>query len=321
MTRMYTTAFAILACSGAALAQCSSTTTASSCSEYTNEHNATITLASHELGDNIVQTAQKAGSFNTLLAAAKAAGLVDALSGKGPLTVFAPTDEAFAKLPKGTVESLLMPENKEMLKSVLLFHVVKGDVSSRNVTLGSGATSLNGQRIDFATNDKGAWVNGAMVTAADIECTNGTIHVIDTVILPEQRNIVEVANSAGSFNTLLTAATHAGLAGALSGEGPFTILAPTDEAFAKLPAGTVESLLKPENKQKLAEILKYHVIPAKAYSTDAIGMGAGKSLQGNSVMFTVRDGQLFADNARIIKTDIDASNGVIHVIDRVILPE
>lgn len=315
MTHM--TGMMILACTGSAFAQCSAS------AETSNRH-VNVVLVSHEhndiRGDNIVQTAQKAGNFQTLIAAAKAAGLVEALSAKGPLTIFAPTDEAFAKLPKGTVESLLKPENKEMLKSVLLFHVVKGDVNSRSVMLGSGMTSLNSQRIDFATNEKGAWVNGAMVTGADIMCSNGTIHVIDTVIMPEQRNIVEVANSAGSFNTLLTAATQAGLAGALSGEGPFTILAPTDEAFANLPKGTVEMLLKPENKQKLADILKYHVIPAKVYSTDAIGMGMGKSLQGNSMMFTIRDGQLFADGARVLKTDIDASNGVIHVIDRVIMP-
>ena len=137
-----------------------------------------------EAGD-IVEVASEAGSFNTLLAAAKAAGLVDALKGDGPLTVFAPTDEAFAKLPEGTVESLLKPENKDKLKAVLLYHVVEGAVTSAAVTKLSSAKTLQGESVDIAVKYDKVYIDEARVVQADIEASNGVIHVIDTVLLPE----------------------------------------------------------------------------------------------------------------------------------------
>jgi uncharacterized surface protein with fasciclin (FAS1) repeats len=144
--------------------------------------------------------------------------------------------------------------------------------------------------------------------------------VIDSVILPSDANIPAVADKAGTFKTLLAAAKAAGLVDALSGNQDLTVFAPTDEAFAKLPKGTVEDLLKPENKDKLAGILKYHVVEGRVYSEDALAAKAAKTLQGASVKISVKDGAAFVDGAKIITTDIDASNGVIHVIDSVILP-
>ena len=134
--------------------------------------------------DNIVQVASKAGSFNTLLAAAKAAGLVGALEGEGPLTVFAPTDEAFGKLPEGTVETLLKPENKEQLKSILLYHVVEGKVTSDQVLKLSSAKTLQGESAKIAGKDGKVYVDGAQGVKADVPASNGVIHVIDSVILP-----------------------------------------------------------------------------------------------------------------------------------------
>ena len=162
-------------------------------------------------------------------------------------------------------------------------------------------------------------IDGATVVKADIECTNGVIHVIDTVIMP-RKNIVETASQAGTFNTLLAAAKAAGLVEALSGKDPLTIFAPTDEAFAKLPAGTVEGLLKPENKDKLASILKYHVVPGRKLAKEVVGMTEVTTLQGKSARIQVANGSAKIDNATIVKTDILAGNGVIHVIDTVILP-
>jgi len=134
---------------------------------------------------DIVDTAVGNGSFKTLVAAAKAADLVDTLKGKGPLTVFAPTDEAFAKLPKGTVESLLKPENKKKLQAVLTYHVVAGDVRAADVVKLKSAKTVQGQEVKIdATN--GVMINNAKVTKADIVCSNGVIHVIDTVILPKE---------------------------------------------------------------------------------------------------------------------------------------
>lgn len=134
---------------------------------------------------SIVETAVAAGKFKTLVAAVKAAGLVDALSGKGPLTVFAPTDEAFAKLPKGTVESLLLPENKEKLKAILTYHVAAGDMTADKVVKATEIKTLQGQSIGVKVADGKVTVDKANVVATDIKCTNGVIHVIDSVILPK----------------------------------------------------------------------------------------------------------------------------------------
>lgn len=269
---------------------------------------------------NIVETAVGAGSFKTLAAALEAGGLVDALQGKGPFTVFAPTDEAFAKLPEGTVASLLKPENKDQLVGILKYHVVSGSVMAKDVVNLSGAQTLQGQRLDIQVSGDSVNVDQANVVKTDIKCSNGVIHVIDRVLLPTVEPIPEVAEKAGKFSTLLTAASKAGLVDALSSEGPLTVFAPTDEAFAKLPEGTIESLLKPENKEKLAAILKYHVVPGRIYSTQAVESGSAKTLQGSSLKISTKGDKAWVNKAGLVSTDIDASNGVIHVIDSVLLP-
>ena len=138
---------------------------------------------------------------------------------------------------------------------------------------------------------------------------------------PKKADIVDTAVSAGSFNTLVAAAKAAGLVDVLKSDGPFTVFAPTDEAFAKLPHGTVESLLKPENKQQLASILTYHVVPGKVLSGDLLGKRFGtKTVQGQEVQIDATGDNVRVDNAHVVAADIETSNGVIHVIDRVILP-
>ena len=269
---------------------------------------------------NIVETAVEAGKFKTLATALTAAGLIDAVNGPGPFTVFAPTDDAFAKVPKETLEMLLKPENKEKLKAVLTYHVVPGKVMAKDVVGLKGAKSLNGQRIDVKVDGGKVSVDGANVVATDIACTNGVIHIIDSVILPASDNIPAVATKAGKFSTLLAAAKAAGLVDALSGDKALTVFAPTDEAFGKLPKGTVESLLKPENKEKLKAILLYHVVEGRVYSEDAVKAKSAATLQGGKVEITVKDGAAYVNGAKILATDIDAGNGVIHVIDSVILP-
>ena len=269
---------------------------------------------------DIVDTAVAAGSFKTLAAALGAADLVDALKGDGPFTVFAPTDEAFSKLPAGTVETLLKPENKGKLASILTFHVVPRKVYAKQVVGLTGAKTLNGQRVDIAVEGGNVMVNGAKVVSTDIQCTNGVIHVIDAVILPADKTIPATAAAAGSFKTLLAAATAAGLAETLGSEGPFTVFAPTDEAFGKLPEGTVASLLKPENKQQLVDILKYHVVSGRVYSEDAVAAKSAKTLLGSPIKVNVSDKGAMINSSKLLKTDIDASNGVIHVIDAVLMP-
>ncbi|WP_455429551.1 fasciclin domain-containing protein [Neorhodopirellula lusitana] len=280
---------------------------------------AAVSVVNTQAAD-IVDTAVGAGSFNTLVAAAKAAGLVDTLKGDGPLTVFAPTDDAFAKLPEGTVETLLKPENKSKLAAILTYHVVPGKVMASDVVKLSGAKTVEGQQVDIKVDGSTVMVDGATVVKTDIGCDNGVIHVIDSVILPAEKNIVETAVGAGSFKTLVAAVKAAGLAETLSGEGPFTVFAPTDEAFAKLPAGTVETLLKPENKQKLVDILTYHVVSGRVYSSDAVAAKTAKTLNGSSITVKVGDSGAMINDAGLVTTDIDGSNGVIHVIDSVLMP-
>lgn len=136
-----------------------------------------------------------------------------------------------------------------------------------------------------------------------------------------QKDIVETATAAGQFKTLTAALKAAGLVETLKGKGPFTVFAPTDAAFEKLPEGTVEELLKPENKEKLTSILTYHVVPAKAMAKDVSGMSSAKTVNGEELELSVKDGKVMVDDATVTKADIQASNGVIHVIDTVLMPD
>ena len=277
---------------------------------------------------DIVDTAVADGRFTTLVAAVTAAELVDTLKGEGPFTVFAPTDDAFAALPEGTVESLLLPENKQALTDILLYHVVSDKVMAADVVNLESAATVLGKDVAIRVDDGKVYINDAEVIITDIETSNGVIHVIDSVILPPsdeeammEETIVDIAVADGRFTTLVAAVTAAELVDTLNGEGPFTVFAPTDEAFAALPEGTVENLLLPENKQALTDILLYHVVSGKVMAADVVGLTSAPTVLGEEITITVKDGNVYLnDTIQVIITDIEASNGVIHVIDGVLLP-
>jgi len=277
-------------------------------------HSCGSKAATAKAANDIVDTAASAGDFETLVTAIKAAGLTETLKGEGPFTVFAPTDAAFAKLPKGTVESLLKDLPK--LRSILKYHVVAGAVKAADVSKLQHAKTVLGQQVEIDTS-KGVRINDATVTAADIEAKNGVIHVIDTVLLPKD-DIIDLATKAGEFETLVTAIRAAGLTDTLRGEGPFTVFAPTDEAFAQLPDGTLDSLLK--DTSKLRSILTYHVVPGRVLAADVVKLRKAKTVQGEHVSIDASSG-VRINEATVVKTDIEAGNGVIHVIDAVITPE
>ena len=285
----------------------------------------TATEAPMEASD-IVDTAIADGRFTTLVAALQAAELVDALKAEGPFTVFAPTDDAFAALPEGTLDSLLLPENKQTLTDILLYHVVEGKVMAADVTGLKSATTLLGKDVTVKVDMGNVYINDAKVIITDIETSNGVIHVVDAVILPPteeaaSNTIVDIAVADGRFTTLVAAVTAADLVETLSGEGPFTVFAPTDDAFAALPEGTLDSLLLPENKQQLTDILLYHVVSGKVMAADVVTLPSATTVLGKDVTITVKDGKVFLnDTVEVIITDIEASNGVIHVIDAVLLP-
>ena len=223
-------------------------------------------------------------------------------------------------MPEGTVAELIKPENRDKLTAILTYHVVSGKVLAKDALAGGGGISVNGQRVDCELDGGQIMLDGAKLVTADIECDNGVIHVIDQVILPVEQTLPEVAANAKSFGTLLAAVTAADLAETLSSPGPFTVFAPTDEAFSKLPEGTVETLLKPENKSQLIDVLTYHVVPGRVYATDALRAEKAKTVQGGSVKIATSGDSARVNNATLLATDIDAANGVIHVIDQVLLP-
>ncbi|WP_292487136.1 fasciclin domain-containing protein [Methanohalobium sp.] len=270
---------------------------------------------------NIVETAQDSDSFNTLVQAVQEAELAETLSGEGPFTVFAPTDEAFDKLPEGTLEELL--NDKEQLRKVLTYHVVSGEYMANEVVEMDSIKTVQGENLSITANG-GVMVNDANVTQTDIESSNGVIHAIDKVILPpsmtenEEMNIVETAISEGSFNTLVQAMQAAGLENTLRGDGPYTVFAPTDEAFEKLPEGTIENLLA--NEEQLTNVLTYHVVSGEYMANEVVEMESIETLQGSTLEITTTYGEVNIGNATVVQTDINCSNGVIHVIDEVLIP-
>jgi uncharacterized surface protein with fasciclin (FAS1) repeats len=279
---------------------------------------------------DIVDTAINAGVFNTLVAAVQAAGLESALRSEGPFTVFAPTDDAFSKLPEGFVAKLLLPQNQNKLKELLLYHVVAGKILSGDLKWSQFPMTLQGGYLWVRKLWGGTvMVNNARVISADVLATNGVIHVIDAVLIPKgfalepdppTMDIVDTAIAAGVFNTLVAAVQAAELVDALRSEGPFTVFAPTDDAFAKLPSGLVAALLLPENKSKLQQLLTYHVVAGKILSKDLKFYQRVTTLQGDQVVVIKWFGNVWVNFARVTTPDVLATNGVIHIINRVLIP-
>jgi transforming growth factor-beta-induced protein len=267
----------------------------------------------------ILDTARAAGTFKTLLAAAKAAGLTEALSAPGPITVFAPSDEAFGRLPEGTVASLLEPENKTRLRTLLLHHVIESDVSLPALLRTPRLKTLAGQRLEVQRSGSTLRVGGATIDTAGLRCDNGVIHVVDRVLLPELRDLATVAVEAKTFTTLVAAAKAAGLVEALTGEAPLTVFAPSDEAFARLPEGTVARLLEPGNRGSLQRLLLHHIVRGRVHADAAAAAGTAKSLAGTTLRFGYERG-LKVNGTPILMPDLPARNGVIHVVEAVLLP-
>ncbi len=303
-----------------------------------------------EMLGTIVEVAVESGSFPTLVAAVQAAGLVDVLNSEGPFTVLAPTEEAFAAALAAlnvTAEELLA--NTELLTAVLTYHVLPLEAPADVVVSldGQSVATVNGAEIAITIEGDSVMINNATVVATDIEASNGIIHVIDTVLLPpamtetaaddqaeqaeEAMNetedmlgtVVEVAVESGSFPTLVAAVQAAGLVEVLSGEGPFTVLAPTEEAFAAALAAldvTAEDLLA--NTELLTAVLTYHVLPLEAPADVVVSLDGQSvaTVNGAEIAITIEGDSVMINNATVVATDIEASNGIIHVIDTVLLP-
>ncbi len=269
-------------------------------------------------GNTIVDIAVADGRFTTLVAALQAAELDGALAGAGPFTVFAPTDTAFANvLDLLGISAADLLADEAMLTDILLYHVVPGAVTSDQVADIDSAKTLQGSMVHFGAGPTGVQINGASnVIIADIEASNGVIHVIDNVLFPPQ-NILGLA-AENNLTIFLEAVDAAGLTAALFG-GPYTVLAPTNDAFAAA-LGALE-LTKDElfaDTELLSSVLLYHVIPG-AYTSDVVvTLSSARTLNGASISIsgtTFNDGQ-----ASVFLPDLEASNGVLHIIDGVLLP-
>ena len=273
------------------------------------------------LPETVVDVVVSSNIHNTLEAAVVAADLAGTLSGTGPFTVFAPTDAAFAALPAGTIDALLADPSGD-LADILKYHVVSGKAFSTDLSNGQEISTVLGKNITVTINANGVFINDAKVTMANIEAKNGVVHIIDAILLPPVElpaTVVDIVVNSANHTTLEAAVIAADLAGVLSGTGPFTVFAPTDAAFAALPAGTLDALLA-DPSGDLTDILKYHVISGKAMSTSLTNGQEITTLFGTDVAVTINDDGVFINGAKVTVADIEAKNGVVHVIDAVLLP-
>jgi len=278
---------------------------------------------------DIADLAAQDPELSLLSAALAEAGLDDTLAGDGPFTVFAPTDAAFGDLLDElgiTLEALLA--DRDLLTAVLTYHVVAAEVAAADVPVGHAVTTVQGGIFKPAEGGSGlTLVDGrnrvAQVIATDIEASNGIVHKIDRVLLPADQTIVETAQSLPDFSILVEAVVAAGLVDALSAAGPLTVFAPTNAAFAALLdelGVTKEALLA--DTDLLTAVLTYHVVDGRVLQADVPLDTAIATLQGGTFQVDA-DGRITDGrdrSANLVQTDVLASNGVIHVIDRVILP-
>lgn len=267
--------------------------------------------------ETIVELASGSAELETLVAAVGAAGLADALSGPGPFTVFAPSDASFEALPSGTVDALLAGQNGDVLEELLLGHVVSGSYEASELTDGQVLTALSGDELVVSIDGGAVAVNGAVVQAADVRATNGVVHVVGSVITAGL-NAVERARVTPDLSTLVTAVVEAELAEALSGAGPFTVFAPVNSAFEALDEAALDRLLADENRALLQKLLTYHVIPGTVRSTDLVDGAEVETVAGQTVRIGLTGGAT-VNGVGIVATDIEVENGVVHLIDEVLL--
>ena len=283
---------------------------------------ATITVVPTQQSNTVVDVIVNSDDHTLLEAAVIEAGLAEALSGDGPFTVFAPTDDAIVALTEElgiTAEDLLALPN---LGEILQYHVVAAAAFSTDLSDGQSIATLLGEEVTVTVNQNGVMINNAMVTVADIAADNGVVHVIDAVLLPPpaETTVVDIIVESELHTILEAAVIAADLATTLSGEGPFTVFAPTDAAFEALMAAfgvSAEELLEyPE----LTNVLLYHVVAGQALASDlSDGQQITTLLDADVVVSITADG-VFINQAQVIVADVTAGNGVVHVIDAVLLP-
>ena len=265
----------------------------------------------------IVDVAADNPDLSVLVAALTAADLTGTLSGAGPFTVFAPRNQAFADLGTDVVAGLLEDGNVAELTRILTIHVVEGAaVFSEDLSDGQTVTTIEGEVLTIGVSGSAVTVNGAAVSTADVEATNGVIHIIDDVLVPAELDVYETALLNPTTTTLAAAVLAGGLKGALQGAGPFTVFAPVNSGFETLGGYTLDQLLDPANAAILADVLTYHVVADELALAD-LASGPLMTLEGGDVEINLALGTV--NGVSISTTDVGASNGIIHLIDDVML--
>ncbi|MFL2984174.1 MAG: fasciclin domain-containing protein [Candidatus Poseidoniaceae archaeon] len=266
--------------------------------------------------DDIPTNAQGTGVHDTLVELLTKADLVTTLQGTGPFTVFAPTDTAFANAGIDPANFNTQPEI-DALTDILLYHVVSGEVPSSAVTDGMLATMVNGDKIKLEVSNGVVTLDGATVTSADVQASNGIIHVIDSVLTPPV-DIPATAQTTTIHDSLVAAVIQADLLSTLQGTGPFTVFAPTDQAFSDAGINLAD-LNTAEGKAILSDILLYHVVSSEVPSSAVTDCMSADAANGQPLSFTVGSGVMVND-ANVTIADVVSSNGIIHVIDKVLTP-
>jgi transforming growth factor-beta-induced protein len=272
-------------------------------------------LSSTNQTKDVVETAEAKGSFSTLISALTTANLVDTLKGTGPFTLFAPTDAAFDALPTGLLDKLLA--NTTALTEVLTYHIVSGKLTANDLTSQTNVTTLQGGSLPIATGQGAPKIGPATITKTDIICTNGVIHVIDTVLIPNNiMNILQTAQYYG-LSTFVTTVQTANLTSLLEGAKQYTVFPPTNSAFEALPSGTLAALA---DQKALADVVTYHVVSGRLLAADLVGVTTLTTVQGEKLAITSTAGGAKVNGANIIRSDIECTNGVVHVVDAVLIP-
>ena len=268
--------------------------------------------------NSVYDIVSNSADHTTLKTAIDACSLDGVLAGPGPFTLFAPTDSAFSNLPAGTVTALL--SNIPALTQILEHHVVADSVMSTMLTNNQIVNTLLGTDVTVTINANGVYIDNAMVTFADIVADNGVVHIIDAVLMPSTstNSIYEIVSNSNSHTTLKTAIDACSLYGTLSGPGPFTLFAPTDSAFNLLPSGTLTALLN--DIPQLTSILLHHAVNDSVMSTMLTNNQIVTTINGTDITVTINSGGVYIDNAKVTFADIIADNGVVHIIDLVLLP-
>jgi len=268
--------------------------------------------------DDIVDVVVSTANVSTLQTAVEAAGLASTLQADGPFTVFAPRNEAFDALGSDVIQALLDAGNAELLTKILTFHVVPGVAAmSSDLSDGQTVTTVQGGSLTIGVSGGTVTVDGATVVSADIEATNGVIHIIDAVLVPEV-DLVEKAILTAQTQTLVAAVAAGGLVSTLQGAGPFTIFAPVNDAFAALGTDKLDVLLDPANLALLQKILTYHVIAGDIRAADLSDGATVTTVEGSDLTFDLSGATPKVNGANVVATDIVVENGVIHLIDGVL---